>query len=153
MLLTLLLIVHVIGVIIWIGGVAFVTTVIFPMMYGTEGSLEKALLFQGVEHRFSGMVKWLLAAVGGTGLYMLYAVYGFGILLQPRGWAILVMIAAWTLYAMIILAEKKIFGKLFANPEKVDMNKALRTVNLMHWFLLLVSFSAVAAGVWFGHGE
>jgi uncharacterized membrane protein len=57
MFLTILLIIHVMGVIIWIGGVAFVTTVIFPLMYQTEGSLEKALLFQRVEHRFAGMVR------------------------------------------------------------------------------------------------
>jgi uncharacterized membrane protein len=151
MFLTILLVIHVICVIIWIGGVAFVTTVIFPMVYRTAGSLEKALLFQGVEHRFAGMVKWLIAAVGVTGFWMLSAKYGFSILLQPRGFGVLIMLFAWTLYATVLLFERKIFGKLFADPEKIDMNKALRMVNAMHWFLLIISFSAVAGGVWFGH--
>jgi len=52
--LAILLIIHVIGVIIWFGGLTFVTTVIFLMVYRLEGSLEKALLFQSVEHRFVG---------------------------------------------------------------------------------------------------
>ncbi len=151
MLLTILLIIHVICVIVWIGGVAFVTTVIFPMMYRTEGSLEKALLFQGVEHRFAGMVKWLIAAVGATGFWMLSAKYGITILFDPRGIGIVIMLFAWALYTTILLSERKIFGRLFADPEKIDMNKALRMINVMHWFLLMVSFSAVAAGVWFGH--
>jgi uncharacterized membrane protein len=149
--LTILLIIHVICVIIWIGGVAFVTMVIFPMMYQAEGSLEKALMFQRVEHRFAGMVKWLIAVVGATGLYMLYAQYGFGLLLETRGIGILIMLFAWALYTTIILSERKIFGRLFADPEKIDMDKALKMINVMHWFLLIISFTAVAGGVWFGH--
>jgi uncharacterized membrane protein len=152
MFLTILLIIHIICVIIWIGGVTFVTTVIFPMMYMTEGSLEKALMFQRVEHRFAGMVKWLVAIVGITGLWMLYAKYGFGILVQTRGIGIATMIFAWTLYTTILLSERKIFGRILADPEKIDMDQALKLINIMHWFLVVISYSAVAGGVWFGHG-
>ena len=153
MFLTILLIIHVMGVIIWIGGVAFVTTVIFPLMYQTEGSLEKALLFQRVEHRFASMVRWLIAIVGITGFWLLYAKYGFGILAQKHGFGVLIMIFAWALYAVILLSERKIFGKIFAEPEKIDMNNAFRIINRMHWALLVISFSAVAGGVWFGHSR
>lgn len=151
MLNTILLIVHIIGVIIWIGGVAFVTTVIFPMMYHTEGSLEKALLFQRVEHRFAGMVRWLIVIVGATGFWLLSGRYGFGVLFQARGIGILIMLAAWTFYTGVLLSERKIFGRIFADPEKIDMDRALKIINAMHWFLLTISFIAVAAGVWFGH--
>lgn len=153
MLLTILLIIHVICIIIWIGGVAFVTAVIFPLMYKTEGSLEKALLFQRVEHRFAGMVRWLIALVGVTGLWILSAKYGFAILLQRRGLGIVIMIAVWALYTTVLLSERRIFGRTFADPEKIDMDRALRMINAMHWVLLTISFSAVAAGVWFGHSS
>jgi uncharacterized membrane protein len=149
--LTLLLIIHVIGVIVWIGGVTFVTTVIFPMMYKTEGSLEKALLFQRVEHRFSGMVKWLLAIVGLTGFVLLSAKYGFALLSAREGLGVLIMLGAWSFYALILLFERKIFAKIFAGPEKIDMNRVLKLINGMHWVILSLSFLAVAAGVWFGH--
>jgi uncharacterized membrane protein len=152
MFLTVLLIIHVICVIVWIGGVTFVTTVIFPMMYRTEGSLEKALLFQGVEHRFAAIVKWLIAITGATGLWILYQKYGFGILAQPRGAGIVIMLFAWAFYTTILLSERKIFAKIFADPEKIDMNRALKLINVMHWFLLVISYSAVAGGIWFGHG-
>ena len=152
MFLAVLLIIHVIAVIIWIGGVTFVTTVIFPMMYMTEGSLEKALLFQRVEHRFAGMVKWLIVIVGVTGIWLLYAKYGFAILAERKGFGIVIMLFAWALYTTVLLSERKIFARIFADPEKIDMNKALRTINIMHWLLLVVSYAAVAGGVWFGHG-
>ncbi len=151
MFLTSLLIIHVIGVIIWIGGVSFVTTVIFPMMYKTEGSLEKALLFQRVEHRFSGMVKWLLAIVGLTGFILLSAKYGFALLSTREGLGVLIMLSAWSFYAAILLFERRIFAKIFADPEKIDMNHALKLINGMHWVILSLSFLAVAAGVWLGH--
>jgi uncharacterized membrane protein len=151
MLWTILLIIHVICVIVWIGGVTFVTTVIFPMMYMTEGSLEKALLFQRVEHRFAGIVKWLIGAVGITGFWLLYARYGFDVLAQAHGIGIVIMIFAWAVYTTILLSERKIFAKIFADPEKIDMDQALRLINIMHWFLLVISYSAVAGGVWFGH--
>ena len=153
MFLTILLIIHVICVIVWIGGVTFVTTVVFPMMYRTEGSLEKALLFQGVEHRFVAMVKWLIAIVGVTGFYLLYAKYGFGILLMRQGIGVMIMLVAWAFYTTVLLSERKLFARIFADPEKIDMNKALRMINVMHWVLLTVSYSAVAAGVWFGHSR
>ncbi len=151
MFLTILLIIHTICVIVWIGGVTFVTTVIFPMMYMSDGSLEKALMFQRVEHRFAGMVKWLIAIVGITGFWILYAKYGFGILAQARGIGIAIMIFAWALYTIVLLSERKIFGRIFADPEKIDMDQALRLINIMHWFLVIISYTAVASGVWFGH--
>lgn len=148
---TFLLVIHVIGVIAWIGGVTFVTTVVFPMMYRTEGSLEKALLFQGVEHRFVAIVRWLIGIVGATGLYLLVARFGLDVLATPRGMGIVIMLFAWSFYTTVLLSERNIFAKIFADPEKLDMNKALRMINVMHWVLLSVSYSAVGAGVWFAH--
>jgi uncharacterized membrane protein len=46
------LIIHVISIVIWIGGVAFVTIITFPMIQRADNSLEQVLMFQGVEHRF-----------------------------------------------------------------------------------------------------
>jgi len=68
-----------------------------------RGSIEKALLFQ--EHRFSAIVRWLIAIVGGTGFMLLSAKYGFGIL---------IMLFARTFSTAVIFCEKKIFGKLLA---------------------------------------
>lgn len=150
-LLTILLIIHVVCIIIWIGGVTFVTTVVFPMMYRTEGSLEKALLFQGVEHRFAFMVKWILGIVFVTGFWLLSARQGIAVLGQFKGLGIAIMIFAWALYTTVLLSERKVFARIFADPEKVDMNKALKMINAMHWVLLTASYSAVAAGLWFGH--
>lgn len=151
MLNTLMLVLHVFAVIVWIGGVTFVTTVVFPMMYKTEGSLEKALLFQRIEHRFVKMVRWLIAIVGLTGVHLLQAKHGFGALLRLDGLPYVIMLFAWAVYLGVFLSERKLFARLFADPQKFDVDKALRMINVMHWVLLSLSYAAVAAGVWAGH--
>jgi len=87
-----------------------------------------------VEHRFSAIVRWLIAIVGGTGFMLLSAKYGFGILSSQRGLGILIMLFAWTFYTVVIFSEKKIFGKIFADPEKIDMDKALKMINALGAF-------------------
>jgi len=146
-----LLIIHVFSIIVWIGGVTFVTTVVFPMMYRTEGSLEKALLFQGVEHRFAFIVKWILAIAFMTGFWLLSLRQGVNVLVEPKGLGIVIMIFAWALYTTVLLSERKVLARIFADPSKIDMNKALKMINAMHWVLLAASYSAVGAGIWFGH--
>ena len=69
MFLPLLIAVHVIRVVLWIGGVAFVTVVVFPMIMRMENSLE-VLFFQGVEHRFAKIAKTSVVVVGVTGVLL-----------------------------------------------------------------------------------
>jgi uncharacterized membrane protein len=57
MLIAILTAIHILGVVIWIGGVAFVTMIVFPMILRMESSLEKMLFFQGIEHRFAKIAK------------------------------------------------------------------------------------------------
>lgn len=49
----LLIAIHVVTVVLWIGGVAFVTIIIFPMLLRMEDSFEKVMLFQRVENKFA----------------------------------------------------------------------------------------------------
>jgi uncharacterized membrane protein len=62
---------HVLSLIVWIGGLATVTTVILPAMHQLDSSEQRAWLFDQVERRFrpQARIAWLI--VGATGLYML----------------------------------------------------------------------------------
>ncbi|MDX1763309.1 MAG: hypothetical protein R3231_03200 [bacterium] len=52
---------------------AFVTIIRFPSTRDMEDPLEKALLLQGVEHRFARLVRVVIVVIGVTGLYHFYA--------------------------------------------------------------------------------
>ncbi|HDH05114.1 MAG TPA: hypothetical protein ENH01_05285 [Nitrospirae bacterium] len=140
------LIVHVLSIVIWIGGVAFVTLVTFPMILREEKSLEQVLMFQGIEHRFAKIAKIMVILAGISGFYLLYEKG-----LSTGAW---IMIIVWALYASLLFGlEKIIFKKLFDKPagEQLDTKKVFYFLQVFHWIVLALSFSAIAAGIWTGH--
>jgi uncharacterized membrane protein len=123
MLFVIALVIHVISVVIWIGGVAFVTMITFPMIQRAENSLEQVMMFQGVEHRFSKIAKILVIFTGLTGLYLLYE--------KGLSFGVWVMIILWTVYAALLFGlEKLIFKKLFSQQsgEQYDTKKVKRSL-------------------------
>lgn len=140
------LIVHMIAIIIWIGGVAFVTMITFPMIRRMDTSLEQVLVFQGTEHRFARIAKAMIVLVGISGLYL--------ISVKGTSFGVWVMIIVWAIYAALIFGlEKIVFNKLFAKPsgEEYDMNKVFFAMQVFHWVVLAVSLFAVGAGIWAAH--
>jgi uncharacterized membrane protein len=140
------LIIHVLSIVIWIGGVAFVTMIVFPMIQRTQSSLEQVMMFQGVEHRFSKIAKYMVITAGISGFYLIH-VKG----LSVGAW---IMIAVWTVYAsLLFFLEKMIFKKLFTKPsgESLDTKEVFRRLAVFHWVVLALSFTAVAAGIVAGH--
>jgi uncharacterized membrane protein len=139
------LIIHVLSVVVWIGGVAFVTMVTFPMILREEKSLEQVMMFQGVEHRFAKIAKLMVILAGLSGLYLLYEKG-----LSPGVW---IMIVVWTFYAALLFGlEKLIFKKIFSKPtDKLDTRKVFNILQGFHWLVLTLSALAIAAGIWTGH--
>jgi uncharacterized membrane protein len=129
----------------WIGGVAFVTMITFPMILRMEKSLEQVMMFQGIEHRFSKIAKVLVVLTGLSGLYLIY-VKGLSI-------GVWIMIVLWSVYAALLFGlEKLIFKKLFSRPdEEYDTKKVFNILQTFHWFVLLMSCFAIGAGIWTAH--
>ncbi len=154
------------GVVIWIGGVAFVTMITFPMIQRAENSLEQVMMFQGVEHRFSKIAKVMVVLVGLSGLYLIYEKYGFNF--KELGFGVWIMIIVWAFYASLLFGlEKIIFKKLFSTPsqnraclsgrqvvpagEQPDTKKIFNILQGFHRVVLALSFLAIAAGIWTAH--
>jgi uncharacterized membrane protein len=151
-LVALLTAVHVVLVVLWIGGVGFVTIIVFPMLMRMEGDLEMVLMFHRLESRFARHAKAYVWLTGITGGLILYLTGRYAALFRVESLGILVMLAAWLFYLLVLTFEKKIFGKLFARPEERDMKKVFRFLTGFHWVVLGISLLAVLVGVWQGHG-
>ena len=64
--------VHVLAVILWIGGVAFVTLVVMPMLKASEEPDTRLARFQQIESGFAWQARiWVLIA-GASGLWMVW---------------------------------------------------------------------------------
>jgi len=136
---------HIMSVVVWIGGVTFVTLVTFPMILRMEKSLEMVMMFQGTEHRFVKIAKAMVILAGLSGFYLLYE--------KGLSTAVIIMIVIWAGYALLIFGlEKKLFVKLFGRPEdQTDTKKVFKILQIFHWVVLALSFLAIAAGVYEAH--
>jgi uncharacterized membrane protein len=166
MLYVIVLTIHIISIVIWIGGVAFVTMITFPMIQRAGNSLEQVMMFQGVEHRFSKIAKIMVILVGLSGLYLIYEKYGFNF--KELGFGVWIMIIVWVFYASLLFGlEKIIFKKMFSTPsrnqvvptgeqpdlptEQAGTKKIFNKLQRFHWVVLALSFLAIAAGIWTAH--
>ncbi|MFN3739202.1 MAG: hypothetical protein ACK4TF_00825 [Thermodesulfovibrionales bacterium] len=151
MLIPVLTAIHVITIILWIGGVAFVTINIFPILMRMEDSLEKIRYFQAVENRFARQARLYAIVAGITGAVILFLENGWSGIFSKRGLGILIMLLAWLVYVLILTFERNIFKVLFKDTTQ-DVSKIFFKLNVFHWFILTVSFLAVFSGVYLGHG-
>jgi uncharacterized membrane protein len=148
----LLVVIHVLTVVFWIGGVAFVTVIIFPMLMRMEDTLEMVLMFHRLENKFGKHAKIYVAITGITGALLVHFQGREADFFSMRNFGIIAMSVAWLFYLFILLFEKKLFAKIFSKPEAMDGKKVFRFLTGFHWVILAVSLFAVAAGVWQGHG-
>jgi uncharacterized membrane protein len=152
MLFPLLITIHVLGVVLWIGGVAFVTLIIFPLITKMEGSLEQVLFFQRVEHRFGKIAKLCVLIVGLTGVWLLYLTGQWRQLFTFQGIGPTVMLLVWGFYVLVLLFEKWLFQVIFSKQKQQDTKKVFHQLTVFHWVVLVLSLLATGIGVWTGHG-
>lgn len=152
MLFPLLITIHVIGVVLWIGGVAFVTLIVFPLITKMEGSLEQVLFFQRVEHRFAKIAKPCVLIVGLTGAWLLYLTGQWRQLFTLQGIGPTAMLLVWGFYVLVLLFESRLFQLIFSKQGQQDTKKIFHKLNIFHWVVLILSLLAIGIGIWTGHG-
>jgi uncharacterized membrane protein len=152
MIVPLLTAIHVTTIVLWIGGVAFVTIIIFPVLLRMEDSFEKILLFQRVENKFAKHARIYAWTAGITGGLLLYVTGEYSALFTMNTLGPTVMLIVWLFYILVLTFEKKIFSVLFSQSEKRDVSKIFVRLNIFHWIILGLSLAAVFLGVWAGHG-
>lgn len=120
-----LIAIHVITIILWIGGVAFVTINIFPILMRMEDSLEKVRYFQAVENRFARQARLYVLIAGITGAVILFLENGWSGIFSKRGLGILIMLLAWLVYVLILTFEKISLRCFLKTPHRMPQRYSL----------------------------
>lgn len=150
--LTLARVLHVIAVVLWIGGVAMVTTVIIPAVKKMSSRQEQLETFEKIEGRFSLQAKITTMITAITGFYMLH-LYGWDRLLELRFWWIHAMILVWLIFTVVLfILEPYILHKLFRKYVLQDPGKAFDIIHKAHWILLILSLITIFGAVAGSHG-
>jgi len=151
MIVPLLIALHVVFVVLWIGGVGFVTLVIFPQLLQMSDSIEQVLMFHRIEGKFGKQAKIYVWLTGLTGALLLYYTGLYKSLFTMSTLGISVMIFVWAFYLAVLTFEKKLFSKIFEGRQ-IEGKKVFWYLSAFHYVVLGLSLLAVFAGVWQGHG-
>lgn len=143
--------VHVLSVLHWIGGVAFVTLVVLPLSRVAEPGRRLAL-FAAVEHRFSTQVKVSVPLAGLSGFYMAERLDAWPRLLDPSQWWLGAMVVLWLAFMVILFVVEPALGGRFLDPDQADPDMRLRLVQRAHWLLLGLGSVVAASAVLGAHG-
>lgn len=144
---------HVLGVVLWIGGVAFVTTVLLPSLRRTTDPARRYELFENLEGRFAWQARIVTLVTGLTGFHMLHFLDAWDRYLNPATWWIPLMTLVWILFTLVLFVlEPLVLHRWFRERAAADSEGAFRRVHAMHVVLLTLSLVAVAGGVAGAHG-
>ncbi len=144
---------HVGFVVLWIGGVAFVTTVLLPAVRRLKTPNERMQLFDQIERRFAWQARISTAIVGLTGFYMLYRFDMWDRFRHAAYWWIDAMVAVWLIFTLMLFIvepfnlHRRLLGRSEAEPQI-----AFKRVEWLHRILLIISLITVLGAVMGSHG-
>jgi uncharacterized membrane protein len=145
--------IHVLAVVLWIGGVAMVTTVLLPAVRRLRRAEERIALFTAIERRFAWQARGTTLLAGASGFYMAYRMKLWPAFLTIEGWWLGAMVAVWLLFTlMLFLAEPLFLDSWFAARARRAPESTFALIQRLHWVLLVLSLVTIAGAVAGIHG-
>jgi uncharacterized membrane protein len=144
--------VHVLAIIHWIGGLAFVTLVILPFARSRRTTQEALTLFEGVERRFSAQVRISIPLAGATGLWMTYRMDVWDRFVDPNYWWMTAMLGLWLVFMLVLFVVEPLLHTKFETRRLQDPTINFRRISRFHEFLLLLAALIVLGAVAGDHG-
>ena len=144
---------HIVGVVLWIGGVAMVTTILLPAAAKFGEAQDPLAFFEHVEHGFGRQARWTTALVGVSGFYLVAALGLWQRFAEARYWWMSAMVAVWAVFTLLLFVlEPLVLHRWFAERSRRDPQGTLRLVLAMHRILLVLSLITIAGAVAGSHG-
>lgn len=151
--LTLARVLHVLAVVLWIGGVAMVTMVIIPAIKRLKSKEDRIKTFEAIEGRFSLQAKITVTVTGITGFYMLYLLDGWHRYLDITYWWVHAMTIVWFIFTIVLfILEPYVLHRLFKKYAENNPEKTFGFVQRAHWVLLILSLITIFGAVAGSHG-
>lgn len=144
-------IIHVVAVLLWIGGVAFVTTVAMPAVRRDHQPPERLRAFGRLEAGFARQAAFWVLAAGASGLWMTWRADLWSRFLAPAYWWMWAMLAVWTVFAVMLFILEPLFIHRRLH-ESATPEADFRRMETMHRILLAASLITTAGAVGGSHG-
>ncbi|MGB5288812.1 MAG: hypothetical protein WBN42_10010 [Ignavibacteriaceae bacterium] len=146
-------ILHIIGVVLWIGGVAFVTTVLLPTVRRFKAKEERIDFFEKVEHRFARQARLTTLLVGLTGFYMVIQYNMWERFIDLSYWWMHLMVLIWLIFTLLLFVLEPLFlHKRMRDNALRDPETTFKNIYKMHVILLLLSILTIIGAAAGSHG-
>lgn len=145
---------HVLGVVLWVGGVAMVTSILLPALARMQSPAEAMEFFVRFRQRFAAQVRYITLIVGLSGFYMVYALDAWQRFTQWQYWWMHTMVLIWLLFSvMLFVMEPRGRHQQATTPEQTIVSaETFVRIQRKHMFLLILSLITIAGAVAGSHG-
>ena len=138
---------HVLFVVHWIGGVAFVTLVALPLARSCRDAKEGWVLFESVEKRFAAQVRFTIPLAGAAGFWMTWRLDLWDRFATPSGWWMDAMMLLWALFMLIVFVVEPLAHRRIAAMAAEDPAPLLRRLSRAHLVFLAAAIITIAGAV------
>jgi uncharacterized membrane protein len=144
---------HVVGVVFWIGGVAFVTTTLIPSLKAIANVDQRLALFEHLEGKFAFQARIVTVITGLTGFYMLEYMGAWDRYQQMQFWWVHMMTLIWLIFTVILFVlEPLVLHRRFKVLATENSDKAFALLHNMHKIVLVLSLITTFVTVAGVHG-
>ena len=144
---------HVLGVVLWIGGVAFVTLVLLPSVGRMRDPAERVAFFESVESGFARQARVTTLLTGLSGLYLTYRMGAWDRFADAQFWWMHAMVLVWAVFTlMLFVLEPLWLHRWFRVRAQRDPKGTFALIVRLHWILLGASLATIAGAVAGSHG-
>ncbi len=146
-------ILHVLGIVLWIGGVAMVTTVLLPATRRLRTPEERIVFFETIERGFALQARVTTLITGASGLYLTYRLDLWERFAQVQYWWMHAMVLVWILFTLVLFVLEPLFlHRWFIQRVRCNPESTFALISRLHWFLLSISLITAAGAVAGSHG-
>jgi uncharacterized membrane protein len=145
--------IHVLAVVLWIGGVALVTTVLLPAVRRLKSPEERIAFFESVEQRFASQSRVTTMLAGLSGLHMIYRLDLWGRFASAEFWWMHAMVGVWLLFSLLLFIAEPLFLHHWFLARAAAPDSTFRLVQWLHWVLLTLSILTILGAVAGSHGS
>jgi len=145
--------VHVLGVVLWIGGVAFVTLILLPALKTIADGEQRLSLFEQLEGRFANQARIVTVITGVAGFCMVEFMDVWQRYQLLEYWWMHLMTFIWAIFTLVLFVlEPLVLHRVFHKKATQNSDRAFNLIHRMHKILLSLSLLAVFGAVAGSHG-
>jgi uncharacterized membrane protein len=145
--------IHVLAVVLWIGGVAMVTTVILPVVRRARTPTQGQELLNAVERRFVWQARIATLLVAASGFYMADRLELWDRFRRIEFWWMHAMVLLWLIFTFVLFIGEPMAARIHRDHRLQPASKGrFALIQWLHWTLLLLSAITVLAAVAGSHG-